>query len=93
MAAEMCPVCVRKKTKRSGLGTCGSRHCLKVMQGWALYGREAGPAPKDARDPAVNKKIKLPSGREAVAKRSATIRGVACYVLKDGTSIPVDRCK
>lgn len=94
MAAVMCPVCSRKGVRRSGLGTCGSRHCLKVMQGWALYGRENkdGDKVKDGRDPAVGKRVKDPGGKEVIVARSRTVKGTECYVLKDGTTVPMNRC-
>lgn len=92
MAKKMCPVCAKKGISRRGMGTCGSRHCFKVMQGWAIHGREADDPPKDARDPAVNKKIKTPSGQIHTVARSVTRRGVDCYVLKDGTTLPISRC-
>lgn len=82
-----------KRKSRSGMGTCGSRKCLATAQRILLSDEGIDPH-KDGRDPGKGLKVKVDGkGSTKSVKSSKTVRGTHCYVLDDGTTVPMDRCK
>lgn len=76
-----------RKGKARVFNTCGRQACIqKVNEG--LRGAEV-----DNRDPSRGMKVKV-DGKGSAKKvtGSKTIKGTHCYVLQDGTAIPINRC-
>lgn len=76
-----------RKGKARVFNTCGRQGCIQKVNESLRDG-------VDNRDPSQGIKVKVDGkGSAKKVKTSKTIRGTHCYILTDGTAIPINRCK
>lgn len=93
MPTAMCQVCARRKQARGHFGACRSSKCLEAIQKRAFTMQNVDVT-TDKRDPAVGMgPVKVNGRGKFEVKRSVTVKGVHCLLLKDGTTHPVKNCE
>jgi hypothetical protein len=76
-----------RKAKPRVFDTCGRQACIQKVNE-SLRG-----AGEDNRDPSRGMKVKVDGkGSPKKVTGSKTIKGTHCYVLQDGTAVPINRC-